>query len=389
MTTAPDGEGAARAWGWVAHLREGGTTPWLDWHGTAPASGRTLPGAQQLELLRRINLARTSAAGSSARARGAYDGLSTRLADRVLTTAAAGRGPVDLPLLGARASSYGPRPVDPGRLGPRELMRVAAVLLAEDLVALGPDPVPSRIARPWRRRHRLIGDPVVVSRLREHLRGRGRPDGGPHPVVVVAAAPLDELLAHTWTQLCFEHGAKPWPEWLRYWREREQLPDRADLAAAVRRWDPQPTHVRVVTDHAQLAQELGVRRLPPVVVPAADQAELARRVAAVVGLLVPAHERPGLMRTLRARLPHTSTPPMAVPPGERDWLAPLADRVARDVRRAGYPVVGDLADLAPRSGRRARAAVPADLDQRVLELAVGMLVDDGWRTDDVTRGGTE
>jgi hypothetical protein len=45
---APDAlsPGAARAWGWVAHLRAGGTTPWLAWTDAAPATGRVLPGAQ-------------------------------------------------------------------------------------------------------------------------------------------------------------------------------------------------------------------------------------------------------------------------------------------------------------------------------------------------------
>lgn len=369
--TEPDGE--ARAWGWAAHLREGGTTPWRDWRGTAPAAGRVVPGAQQLELLRRLNLA------SSALAAPVATEARTRLADRVLTAAAAGRGRADLPLVGAGSSPYGPRPVDPADLRPHDLVRVASVLLAEDLVALGPDPLRTRAARPWRRRVRLVGDPLVGAVLREDLLTRGRPEGGPLPFVVVVAGPLDELLAHTWTQRCFEHGTKPWPDWLRFWRERDQLPARADLAEAVRRWGPRRSLVRVVTDPDRLPAQLGVRRLPPVDVPGADRAELARRVAAVVGLRVPAPQRPDLMRTLRARMPRTPVPPVAVPAAERAWLEAGADRVARDLRRAGYPVVGDLADLAPRF-----TAVPGGttgrLDEQVLDLAVTMLVDDGWRS---------
>jgi hypothetical protein len=200
---------------------------------------------------------------------------------------------------------------------------------------------------------------------------------------VVAAGPLDELLAHTWTQRCFEHGTKPWPDWLRFWRERDQLPARVDLGESVRRWRPRPSLVRVVTDPERLPRQLGARRLPTVVVPGADQAELARRVAAVVGLRVPAHERPGLMRTLRARMPRTTTPAAAVPETEREWLEASADRVARDLRRAGYPVVGDLADLAPRL-RPASDGTPGRLDEQVLDLAVRMLVDDGWRSSGTT-----
>ena len=75
----------ARAHGWVAHLRAGGTTPWRTWTGTAEPSGRALPGAQQLELLRRINSASDAAVPAT-------------LVDRVLTASAAGRGKADLPL---------------------------------------------------------------------------------------------------------------------------------------------------------------------------------------------------------------------------------------------------------------------------------------------------
>ncbi len=49
--------GTAAAWGWVAHLADGGTTPWVVWSGTAEPRGDRLPGAQNLELLRRLNLA--------------------------------------------------------------------------------------------------------------------------------------------------------------------------------------------------------------------------------------------------------------------------------------------------------------------------------------------
>lgn len=37
--------GRSRAWGWVAHLRAGGTTQWSQWQGSAAPGGRVLPGA--------------------------------------------------------------------------------------------------------------------------------------------------------------------------------------------------------------------------------------------------------------------------------------------------------------------------------------------------------
>ncbi|KRE94261.1 hypothetical protein ASG76_12865 [Nocardioides sp. Soil774] len=367
MTRASSGPAAS----WVEHLREGGTTPWLAWAAGIPAAGdqgsrQVLPGAQQLELLRRINLA-GGTAGPERR----------RLADRVLTTSAAGRGKADLPLVGLPVPGFGPAPVDPAAVGAHELLRVASVLLADDLVALGADPVRSRWARPWRRRYRLVGDPVVATSLREHLRGLGRPEGGPRPFVVALGAPLDDLLAHTWTQRCFEHGSKPWAEWLRFWRERDQLPARADLPDSVRRWGARRPFVRVVTDVERLPRQVGVRSLPPVRVPGADQAELARRVAAVVGLRVPAHERPALMRTLQRRIPDTGTAPVGVPEREHAWVAASAARMTRTLTRAGYPVVGDLADLAPRGP--SAAPTGAD-DEQVLDLAIRMIVDPAWRT---------
>ncbi len=360
-------ESSGSAAGWVDHLRRGGTTPWLAWTDrTAPGAAPTLPGAQQLELLRRINLARGSAPHQPG------------LADRVLATTAAGRGQADLPLVGLPRSGFGPAPVDPATVGAHELLRVASVLVADDLVALGADPVRTTWARPWRRRFRLVGDPVLATGLREHLRGLGRPEGGPRPHVVALGAPLDELLARTWTQRCFEHGSKPWSEWLRFWRERDQLPARVDLADSVRRWHPRRPLVRVVTDHDRLAREVGVRSLPPVRVPGADQAELARRVAAVVGLRVPVAERPSLMRTLQRRIPDSGVAPVGVPDRERDWVASSAARMTRHLTRAGYPVVGDLADLAPRS---APAPVTGADDEQVLDLAIRMVVDPAWRTE--------
>jgi hypothetical protein len=368
---------SARAYGWVAHLRAGGTTPWLAWSGPdTPAAAATgpLPGAQQLELLRRVNLA----LGSSAQAHRGDDIARTRLSDRVLAAPAAGRGQADLPLVGVGAPGFGPRPVDPSDVSARELLRVAAALLADDLVTLGADPVSTSWRRPWRRRFRLVGDPVLVGALRRDLLARGRPEGGPRPLLVAVGAPLDDLLAHTWTQRCFETGATPWAEWLRYWRERDQLPARADLLASVRRWNARRPFVRIVTDLERLPRQLGVRSLPPVRVPGADQAELARRVAAVLGLKVPAHERPALMRTLQRRIPDTGVAPVGVPAREREWVTSSAARMSRGLTRAGYPVVGDLADLAPREAWTA-APGPAAAEQQVLDLAVTMLVDPGWR----------
>ena len=361
-------DAAARAWGWVAHLRAGGSTSWSAWHGADGPVGRVLPGAQQLELLRRVN--------ASAQEPGR---LPRGLADRILAASAAGRGRSDLPLSGAGEPAYGPRPVDPGELGAADLVRVASVLLAEDAVALWEAEPAAPRTRRWRRRYRLLGDPLVAAQARAALVADGRPEGGPKPVFVVVAGPFDDLLAHTWTQRCFEHGTRSWPQWLRFWRERDQLPPRLDPVAAVRRWRVDPQLVRVVTDRPRLAGEVGVRRLPATRIPGADQAELARRIAAVTGLLTPAHQRPAVMAPLAARLPAAGLAPVAVPDEHRDWVQDMAARVTRELRHAGYPVVGDITDLTPRFGAEASPG-GAELEGRVLDLAIGMLVDPGWRT---------
>lgn len=381
-------ESSGRAHSWVAHLREGGTTPWLAWAGrpaTGAGAGGPLPGAQQLELLRRINVAVERAAVP----RGGKDGSSTRLADRVLAAPAAGRGKADLPLVGVTAPGFGPRPVAPESVSAHELLRVASVVLADDLVALGADPVSTSWPRPWRRRFRLVGDPVLVGVLREDLLSRGRPEGGPRPFLVAVGAPLDDLLARTWTQRCFETGTKPWAEWLRFWRERDQLPARADLVASVRRWNARRPFVRIVTDLDRLPRQVGVRHLPDVRVPGADQAELARRIAAVVGLKVPAAERPGLMRTLQQRIPDQGVAPVVVPPREREWVVSSAERMTRSITRAGYAVVGDLADLAPRAAPSPATGTGGADDQQVLDLAIRMVVDPSWRGAGQSEGQVE
>jgi hypothetical protein len=134
-----DTPGIRRAWGWVAHLLDGGTTPWRDWTGEGRPGGRVLPGAQQLELLRRLN---------------ETDPPTPALAARVLEASAPGRGRPDLELEGAvDRLAFGPPPVDPGDLPADELLRVAASLLADDVVNEGlpvPHQVPRR--RPWARR---------------------------------------------------------------------------------------------------------------------------------------------------------------------------------------------------------------------------------------------
>ena len=368
--------GAARAWGWVAHLRDGGTTPWPAWTDDGAPTARVLPGAQQLELLRRLNCWAESSDGLH---RGRSH-LSTRLAERVLTAAAPGRGKPDLPLVGVGLSTYGPQPVDPSALPADELVRVATSVLAEDVVALGVPTPPRQLGRTWRRGVRLIGNPLEAADARELLAGRRSPRG-PRAAVVIGG-PLDQMLADVWTRRCFERGSGAWLEWLRFWQQRGGLPPRIDLVAIAERQRVAHRSVKVVLDRSALPHVLGVRRLPPLARPGADAAELARRIATVVGLLVSPDDRAELMtHTLLPRMPATATPQVSLPDEHREWVCAAAHRMTRELRRAGYPVVGDLDSLVPVDPAPGSAAAqPCGASpELVLDLAVRMLVDEGWK----------
>lgn len=362
MTTAGD----ERAWGWVEHLRAGGTTPWAQWAGPGPAGphGRVVPGAQQLELVRRLN-----AAGRP----------STTLVDRVLAASAVGRGQPDLELVGAVPQRrFGARPIDPADLPASELVRVATSLLAEDVVSLGVRRPREGFPRPWRVRYRLGGDPLIARDVRTHLTRHGRAPGGPQPRVVVLGGPVDHLVAHTWASRCFEQGAERWPDFVRGWHQRRMLPPRVDLAGVAETLAARHGRdaVHVVVDQAALPGLVGVRRLPRWEPPGADTVELGRRLAGVLGMLVPPTRRHELMTwTLWPRIPRTTTPPVSLPAEHLDWAADMARRTARRLRRGGYAVHGDLAGLEPAGGA---GPGPGLLAGRVLDLALRMLLDDGW-----------
>jgi hypothetical protein len=361
-----------RAWGWVQHLRDGGTTSWADWAGAAEPVGAVVPGAQQLELLRRLNQA------------GAPP---PRLVERVLRASAAGRGQPDLELVGAAPEPrFGPPPVDPGTLPEREMLRVAASILAEDLVARGLPPPPKvGRPRPWRRAYLLYGDPELVVPARADLVARGRPPGGRAPVHLVLATDLGQMLAHQWTAHALEGGIAGWRAWLRRQQRNNAVPDRIDplhLARALT-GRARPARVHVVLDPDALPRLVGVRRAPdqPSEL-AAEAPDLARRIGPVVGLLVSADQRRALMRrTLRPWLAEVPGSPLVLPEEHHDWLRDHAARIAGGLSRAGYAVHGDPGGLAPVR----RPGVEAPTPRTTLALAVRMMLDgnDGADTEEV------
>jgi hypothetical protein len=354
-------EREARAWGWVAHLRDGGTTPWSAWgsrSGAEEHSGRYLPGAQQLELLRRLNQRRLP---------------SPELADRVIGASAPGRGRPDLGLVGVLApSAFGPPPVDPSDLPADELVRVATAVIAEDVVAAG-DPLESRTPRLLRRRYRLLGDPDVADVLRDALVADGRPPGGRRATVVVTGTDLSSMLVHVWTARCLGAGVRPWSEWLAVELRRPGVPGRIDLPTIAAAWVPRvgAGRVHVVLDDQARARRLagGRHRVAPARPLSADAIELARRTAPVVGTLVAPERRTALMRhRLRPVLSAHPGPELRVPARHRPWLVEHTGDLRRRLAAGDYAVHGVLPEPAERRG------VAAPDEDRVLALAMQVLL---------------
>jgi hypothetical protein len=360
-----------RAWGWVASLRDGGTTPWSAWSAEADRTSRFLPGAQQLELLRRLNVA--------GRPR-------PTLVERVVAASAPGRGRPDLELVGAHTPTpWGPRPVDPGDLPAAELLRVATNLLAEDVVAAGlpVDEVP-RINRPWRP-YVVVGVPWLAQPVRREMRRRGRRPGGKGFTAFVLGADVATMTELAWVARSFGEGGPSWAEWVADAARGKRPPPRADLPRMADAWarGVGPQRVRLVLDHDRLPRLLATRgALPRAAVPSADGVDLARWVSAPLGLLVLPDQRADLLRrTLLPWLLDHPGPPLRLDADQRAWAAEQAERMARTIGRAEYAVVGSTDLLVPpatdEGGAGADGSGPDD--DRVLDLAIRLLLE---RQDD-------
>lgn len=356
---------AAVAWGWVAHLRGGGTTPWAHWReqssDTAEPHGLVLPGAQQLELLRRVNLSGRP---------------STRLAEAVLAVDPPRRTMPALPLAGGPSvPDHGPRPVDPAALGDNDLTRLASVLLAQQLATCQVTEPRAGWRRPWRIRYHLLGDPEHTAPLRRHLTARGRPPGGYGGRVLVVGTDTSRMLVDLWTAHSFRNGAQPWRDWLAVCVRRGSLPTPLDLHLLARREidRPAPNRVHVVADPALAPRLLGVRRGPGLPQPmAASAVDLGRRIASALRPLAPPQRRALLVTdVLRPRLADEPGLPLVVPARHREWVQVEADRLHRQLAAARYPVHGDPALVLP----VARAGVEAPEVPDTLALAIRLLLE--------------
>lgn len=373
--------GEARAWAWVAALRAGSTMPWSTWAagpadpGTRGSGGRFLPGAQQLELLRLVNLATVSTGGPP-----------PDLVERILTASAPGRGRPDLELVGAaRATAYGPPPVDPVDLAADELLRVATNLLAEDLTAPGPlpprpRPLRDRPGRPFR----VVGSPWYADAIREELARRGRRAGGRGGTVHVLGADPATMTEQAYVARAFSDGGPGWSDWAPRAASGDHPPPRADLAAMTRTWATRAgrEQVRVVLDPTTLPASIGTRgRLPWPATPSADAVELARRTCEPLGLLVlPAEQTELLRRRLLPRVVADAGPPLALGGEALAWAHETGARVRHELADAGYRVVGSTDLLLPDRTRDVRGSGPDDT--RVLALAIRLLLEGPARREE-------
>ena len=334
---------------WVDHLRAGGTTPWAAWLDAAadvddPRRGdRLLPGAQQLELLRRLNEAGRP---------------SPDLVERVLVASAPGRGRQDLELLGAvEPLAFGPPPIDP------------ATLTADDL-----RPGRGRADRRGRRGGRCpaararqgpsLAHPLPVGRRPVARRRRCAPSWSRRAgrrvaagaVVAVVGTDLATMLGPRLDgALLHRRRRRPWDGLLRRhraaaagcraastWRRRPRAGPRAGRAR------PGPGGARPArgrqgrrrTPARRAARRVGGRgRAGPPHRPARSGSWSPRRGAP--SCCAPCL-RPRLSATCPGRLP--SYP--VGPPGVARGAGPAGS--SGGLRAGGYPVVGDLDALLPR-----------------------------------------
>lgn len=341
-------DGRQRAWAWVEHLRDGGTRPWADFDpvGDPAGSGPWLPGAIQLEVVRRLNLL-DSTRGLDA------------LRERVLDSSAPGRGQPDLALLGAAPESrFGPRPVDPSRLPADELLRMAVGVLAEVAVERDPGPrPPAKVRRraPWTRGFQLLGNPLTVEATRAAL-GRAGTRPGPRPrTAVILADDLGVVLADVWASRLRETSSAAWKPWLAGWVQRDELPPQADLATIAARWAGRvgAGNVHVVIQHhpaPEVARILGSRRPLDAAYAGLSGAALqvVREVNVVLKVLVgPVRHQRLLDDVLLPLLAPEHGPRWPLPERHVPWVRRRAGRLREDLLAGGYSLHGDPDLLVP------------------------------------------
>lgn len=342
---------ADRVRGWAADLRSGSTRTWrefLDGPAWEPAPGRDgpLPGAAQLELVRRL----AAQGGSVPRF--------AELADLVAATAGPGRGLVDAPLPWPAERTVGTPPIEPEDLPAEELLRACAGVLSRLLAPEATEPVPRASSpwRPWRRGFTLLGAPATVELLRGALLQRGLREGGARTTWFVLGGPLEDLMAQRWSARV---RAGAGLRWQRLWRTaatNDRLPPAIALPTIARyvadQFDPARVHV-VLADEPGRALEvvaglLGVPASP--LAPKVDvlATDLLRRVNPVLGLAVGEEARRRVVERVWPEIAGgEETAPLGAPAAQLDWAVTAGERMADALRVGRYAVHGDPAIVVP------------------------------------------
>lgn len=378
---------------WAEHLRAGGTTPWSAWSVRVPQSqvqpdgprdvpaGWTVPGAAQLELVRRLGLHSRLDPPAFA-----------RLADVVLHRSAPGRGlaqqPLSWPEPDGAPRRFGPPPVDPSAVPVEELVRVAIGTLTELLLSTPLPPAPSELARGRFTRTPafvLAGAPVTTSVVRRELAVAGHAEGGRSPRVVILAQPLDQTLAQVWSARVQRGAPVRWSGFVERWAGRLELPPSADYPALARRWAAEVGHdavhvlVAPVDPGAEVAAGLGlqVRTRHPEQQPrwkdlTVAGVDVARRVDAVLRVRAAGADRAEAVRRCTSVLAIVAPGPgpLTVPEPFQEWVGLRAQRVADDLRGGGYAVLGEVGDVVPRSRDRSEGLPTGPRRADVLRVAV-------------------
>ncbi|HEX2894950.1 MAG TPA: hypothetical protein VHO29_13210 [Marmoricola sp.] len=345
---------AERVRAWAAELRSGSTVTWADFAGSssapAPGAAGPLPGAAQLELVRRLAGCEDLAGLPD------FGGL----ADLVLGTAGPGRGLVDVPLpWGDQAdAAIGTPPVAPDELPAEELLRVCAgvlvrLLATEPAVPPGPS---SRRWRPWRRGFTLLGAPTTVDLVRGALLDRGLREGGSRTTYLVLGGPLEELMAQRWAARVRAGAGLRWQRMWRAAATNDRVPPGIALPTIATHlateFDAARVHV-VIGEDAQdtlalVAEVLGVAPGPLTHRYDALATDLLRRVNPVLTLAVGEEARREIVARVWPEIAAGEDPgPLGAPARQLEWAIRTGERMATAVAGGRYSVHGDPALVVP------------------------------------------
>lgn len=316
---------------------------------------------------------------------------------RVLATPPAGRGPVDLPVVGdPDRSDWGPAPVEPDDLDATEVLRVAVPVLGGLLPPAAAPPAPVRT--PLRGRRFVVhGAPEAAAAVAGALTAAGWVHGPFRATHLVLGCPPDAGVEQIWAHRVAGGGTRGWRRTWRALHAAGAVPARLDVATLASRVATQlpgrhrASRLRVVVGpdaRAVVATALGALGVPAAPAPAIDPGtvDLQRRLHALPATAVPRHT--GWVRTGSPPAPVGRDLELGVPAPHRSWAAAQADRLAAELDRlargADYPVLGDpgfLARLRPEDQ-------PTGVDPAVtLDRALAAIAR-AWQTRAIAAGST-